>query len=61
MCEYCNVVDSNQWEPTDNKEKSKYDPLILKASTVAIEDQVNNIVEKVYFKIQNNGKEKNLE
>ena len=39
--------------------KSKDKPLLLKASTVAIEYPVNTIVGKVYFLILQNGKDNN--
>ena len=39
--------------------KSKDKPLLLKASTVAIEYPVNTIVGKVYFLIFQNGKDNN--
>ena len=50
MREYHNIVDSKRWEPTDNKKISKSKPLLLKSSTVEIEDQVNKTVEKVHSK-----------
>ena len=56
MHEYHNIVDSNQWKPTDSKEIYQDGPLLLKASTVTIEDPVNKTVEKIYFKIRYNGK-----
>ena len=49
MLYYRNIIDSNKWEPTDSKKNSKDDPLLLKASTVAIEYPINNIVENVSF------------
>ena len=56
MREYCNIVDSNWWEPTDSKKNSQDEPLLRKASTVSIEDPFNKTVEKVYFKSHHNGK-----
>ena len=56
MREYLNIVDSKRREPTDSKKRSKYEPLLLKDSTVAIEDPVNKTMEKVYFNIHHNGK-----
>ena len=44
MCEYFNIFDSKQWEPTNGKKKSIYETLLIKASTVAIEYQVNKNV-----------------
>ena len=44
MCEYRNIFDSKRWEPTDSKKNSKHEPLIMKASTVAIEAPANKIV-----------------
>ena len=49
MCEYLNIAETNQWEPTDSNRNRKDEPLLLKASTVEIEAPVNKIVEKVYF------------
>ena len=34
--EYRKIVDSKRWEPTDSKNISKCEPLLLMASTVAI-------------------------
>ena len=56
MREYRNIVDSNQWKPTDSKENYQDEPLLLKTSTVSIEDPFNKTIEKMYFKIRHNGK-----
>ena len=34
--EYSNIVYLKRWEPTDSKNISKYEPLLLVASTLAI-------------------------
>ena len=57
MHEYHNIFDSKRWAPTDNNNISKYEALILTASTVAIEDTVNKTVEKVDHKSRQNGKD----
>ena len=57
--EHRKIIDSKRWEPTDSKKNSKDEPLLLKASAVAIEDPVNNTVEKFYFKSQHNWKDNN--
>ena len=56
MREFCNIIDSKQWEPTDSKKISKYDYLLLKAYNVTIEDPVNKIVDKVSLKASTMGK-----
>ena len=56
MREYRNIVDSKRWEPTDNKKISRYEPLLLMASIVAMESPVNNNVEKFYCKTRHKGK-----
>ena len=56
---YRNIVDSEWWEPIDSNKNYKYEPLLLKASTVSIEAPINNIVEKARFKISYNGKYNN--
>ena len=55
--EYSNNVKSKRWEPTDIKKMSKDKSLLLTASTVAIESQVNKTVEEVYCKIRQKGKD----
>ena len=55
--EYSNIINSKRWEPTDIKNISKDESLLLTASTVVIESPVNKIVEKVYCKIRHKGKE----
>ena len=54
---YSSIVNSKRWEPTDIKNISKYEYLILAASTVAIKSPVNKTVEKVYCKIRHKGKD----
>ena len=49
MREYRIIFDSNLLEPNDIKKRSQYEPLLLKDSTVAIEDPVNKTVDKVDF------------
>ena len=51
------MVDSNWWEPTDNKRIYKDKTLLLIASNVVIEAPVNKTVEKVYCKIHHKGKD----
>ena len=55
--EYHNIFESKRWEPTDSKKNSKYEPLLLKDSTVSTEATVNKTVEKVYFKSRHSGKD----
>ena len=43
--EYSNIVNSKRWEPTGIKNNSKYEYLLLTASTVAIESPVNKTLE----------------
>ena len=53
--EYSNIFDSKRWEPTDIKNISKDESLLLMYSTVEIEFPVNKTVEKVYCKIRHKG------
>ena len=55
--EYSNIIDSKWWEPTDIEKISKYEYLLLTASTEAIESSVNKTVEKFYCKIRHKGKD----
>ena len=50
--EYSNLVDSNRWEPANSKEKSQYQPLLLKAYTVVIDQSISKDLKQVYFKIR---------
>ena len=59
MREYCNIFDSEKWEPTDSKKNPKDEPLLMKASTVAIEASLNKSVEKFYFINRHDGKDNN--
>ena len=59
MVEYHNIVDSNEWEPIDNKKISKDEPLLMMASTVTIESPVNQTIDKVSNKSYHKGKYKN--
>ena len=47
--EYSNIVDSKRWEPTDIKNISKDEYLLLTASTAEIESPVNKTTKKVYL------------
>ena len=55
--EYSNIADSKRWEPTDIKNISEDESLLLTASTVAIESPINKNVEKFYCKICHRGKD----
>ena len=55
--EYRKIVDSKWWEPTDSKNISKDEPLLMMYSTVAIEYPVNKTVEKAYCKSCHKGKD----
>ena len=55
--EHSNIIVSQRWKTTDIMNISKYEYLILTASTVAIEYPVNKTVNKVYCKISHKGKD----
>ena len=55
--EYGNLVNSKRGEPTNIEKISKYESLLLTASTMAIEYPVNKTVEKVYCKIRHKRKD----
>ena len=57
MHEYRNIFDSKRWEPTDSKNISKDEPLLLMSSTAAIEYLVNKTMEKLYSKIRHKEKD----
>ena len=57
LWEYSNIVKSNRWEPTDIKNISKDESLLLTDSTKAIKSPVNKTVEKVYCKIRHKEKD----
>ena len=44
MCEYHDLVNSNQWKPPDNKKKYQDDPYMMKAYIVVIEELGNKAV-----------------
>ena len=50
MCEYRDLVDLKQWETATSKEKSQYQPSLLKAYTVAIEQSPNKALKQFDFK-----------
>ena len=47
--EYWNLVDSKRWEPNTGKEKSKDQPSLPRAYTVAIDNFINNFLNQVDF------------
>ena len=57
MGEYCNIVASNWWEPTDIKEKSQDENFPLNFSTGAIEYPVIKTKNKYNLKIRHSGKD----
>ena len=59
--EYHNIVDSQLWEPKDSKKNYQDEPLLMNDSTMATKYPVNKNVQKVYFKISDNGKDNNSE
>ena len=57
MGEYRNIVNSQQWEPTDIKENYQDDHLPLSFSAEEIEEPVINTVNKADFKNSHSGKD----
>ena len=48
--EYGNIAESKWWEPTDGKNTSKDEPILMMTSNTAIKSPVNKTVEKFYCK-----------
>ena len=55
MQEYRDLVDSKRWEPDTSKEKSQYQPSLLKSYTVAIEQSTNKTLKKIDLKSHRSG------
>ena len=53
--EYRDLVDSKRWEPATSKEKSRDQPSLPKAYTVAIEQSITKALKKVGFKSRRSG------
>ena len=60
MCGYLIIIESRRWETIYGKKNTQNEPLLMKASTVAIEDPVNKTEAKVDYKLPQNSK-KNME